>query len=426
MIMKTNKYFNWLLVAAMTVSSFAVTSCKDQPDKYEVADGTPTVYYVRSPYASQKDSLLTGAYMGNTVCLVGENLRSIVELYFNDQKAVLNTSYITDNTLLCDVPNELPGTPTDKIYMKTNSGETVAYDFQVLIPAATVNSISNEWAKAGETVTIYGDYFLDYDNAPLQIKMPGDVAVTDIKSIEKTMISFVVPDGVSKSGNILVTTKYGASKSKFYFLDDRGMIIDWDGVKGMAQANGWRTAAGLKVDDGTGVNGAFVRFHGTLTADGWSNSEDDWCFNFWPSATEPAISEMSGCSELITKYDITQLAIKFECRIPAAQNWTSSALQLMLTKADVTGTNSYYWDPSVPRSLWSPYASSGAYDTNGEWRTITIPLSTFNKTHTGDLCSNDFTADYLGGLTFFFMGGPEGTASEIQMDIDNIRLAPTE
>ena len=111
MIMKTRRYFNWLLVAILAVSSFTMISCKDQPDKYEVADGIPTVYYVRSPYLSQKDSLLTGAYMGNTVCLVGDNLRSIVELYFNDQKVVLNTSFITDNTLLCDVPNELPDNP---------------------------------------------------------------------------------------------------------------------------------------------------------------------------------------------------------------------------------------------------------------------------------------------------------------------------
>ena len=424
--MKTNKYFNWLLVAAMTVSSFAVTSCKDQPDKYEVASGTPTVYYVRSPYASQRDSLLTGAYMGNTVCLVGDNLRSIVELYFNDQQALLNTSYITDNTLLCDVPNNLPDNPTDKIYMKTNSGETVEYDFQVLIPAATVNSMSNEYAQPGDVATIYGDYFLDYETSPLEIMMPGDVAVTDIQSISKTSVSFIIPDGATESGNIKVTTKYGTSKSKFYYRDDRGMIIDWDGTKGLAQANGWRSAAGLKVDDGTGVDGAFVRFHGTPTADGWGNSEDDWCFNFWPSATEPAISEMTGCSELINKYDITQLAIKFECRIPSDLNWTSSGLQLMLTKADVTNSNSYYWDATFPRSIWTPYASSGAYDTEGEWRTVTIPLSSFNKTHTGDLCSTSFSADYLGGLTFFFMGGPEGTASELQMDIDNIRLAPTE
>ena len=426
MIMKTKRYFNWLVIVALVVSSLTAISCKDQPDKFEAVDGTPAIHYVRSPYLSKKDSLLTGAYMGNTICIVGENLRSVAALYFNDQQAVLNTSFMTDNTLLCDVPNELPNNPTDKIYLLSTSGGIVSYDFQVLIPSATVNSMSNEWAVAGEEATIYGDYFLDYDSDPLSISMPGGVAVTDIKSVTKTAVTFVIPSGVTESGNVEVTTKYGTSKSKFYYMDHRGMIIDWDGTYGMAQANGWRTGAGLKVDDGTGVDGAFIRFHGTPTAEGWNNTEDDWCFNFWPSDTDPAIRAMSGCSELINKYEISQLAIKFEYRIPDELNWTSSALQLMLTKPEVTGTNSYYWEESFPRSLWSPYASSGAWSTKGEWQTATIELSTFNKTHTGSTCATTFSADFLGGLTFYFMGGPAGTASELQMDIDNIRLSPIE
>ena len=424
--MKTARYIKWLVVAAVAVTSLTVTSCKDEPDKYEIADGTPTVYYVRSPYLSQKDSLLTGAYMGNTICIVGDNLRSIVELYFNDQPAVLNTSFITDNTLLCDVPKELPDNPTDKIYMKTQSGETVSYDFQVLIPTASVSTMSNEWAKEGETVTIYGDYFVTYDSDPLTITMPGDVPVTEITDIQKTSVTFVIPAGATESGKIEVKTKYGTSKSAFYYRDDRGMILDWDGIHGMALANGWRTGANIKVDDGTGLSGAFIRFHGTTTADGWNLGEDDWCFNFWPSATEPAINKMPGCAEMVEKYSISELAIKFEYRIPSDLNWTSSALQIMFTKPEVTGTNSYYWDEAVPRSLWSPYSSSGSYDTKGEWRTATLPLSVFNKTHTGDLCANEFSVDYIGGLTFYFMGGPAGVASELQMDVDNIRLATIE
>ena len=59
--------------------------------------------------------------MANTICLVGENLRSVYELYFNDQKAILHTSYITDHTLMVDVPKEIPSVVTDKIYMGDQS-----------------------------------------------------------------------------------------------------------------------------------------------------------------------------------------------------------------------------------------------------------------------------------------------------------------
>lgn len=95
--MKSNKYMNWLFAVAMTVAGFSLVACEDEPDKYEVAGGLPTVKYVRLTDPAAADSLLIGQYMSNTVCLVGDNLRSIYELYFNDQKAILNTSYITDH-----------------------------------------------------------------------------------------------------------------------------------------------------------------------------------------------------------------------------------------------------------------------------------------------------------------------------------------
>ena len=117
--MKSNKYMNWFFAAAMTVAGFSMVACEDEPDKYEVSGGVPTVKYVRLTDPAAADSLLVGQYMSNTVCLVGDNLRSIYELYFNDQKAILNSSYITDHTLIVDVPKNIPAVVTDKIYMVT-------------------------------------------------------------------------------------------------------------------------------------------------------------------------------------------------------------------------------------------------------------------------------------------------------------------
>ena len=99
--MKNNRYTNWFFAAAVVVAGFSMAACEDEPDKYEVAGGKPTLKYVRVPDPAAADSLLTGAYMANTICLVGENLRSVYELYFNDQKAILNTSYIIRRNFRC-------------------------------------------------------------------------------------------------------------------------------------------------------------------------------------------------------------------------------------------------------------------------------------------------------------------------------------
>lgn len=93
-----------LFAVALAAVSAGFTSCEDEPDKYEVAGGTPTIDYVRPVDAASKDSLLTGASLNNTICIVGRNLRSVTKINFNDQAAVLNTSYMTDNTIIVTVP----------------------------------------------------------------------------------------------------------------------------------------------------------------------------------------------------------------------------------------------------------------------------------------------------------------------------------
>ena len=91
-------------MVVLATASISFASCEDEPDKYESTTATPSINYIRPVDIVSKDSLLTSASMSSTICLVGNNLRSIKELDFNDQKAVLNTSYITDNTLIVTVP----------------------------------------------------------------------------------------------------------------------------------------------------------------------------------------------------------------------------------------------------------------------------------------------------------------------------------
>ena len=114
-MMKLMKYIKGLVIVGAVLSGVMMTSCEDEPDKYELQDGLPTVNYIRMTDPEVADSLITGAYMSNTICLVGENLRSVYELYFNDQKAILNTSLITDNTLIVDIPSTIPSVVTNKI-----------------------------------------------------------------------------------------------------------------------------------------------------------------------------------------------------------------------------------------------------------------------------------------------------------------------
>ena len=198
--MKMKQYIG-ILAAALLV--LAACDRQDYPDRFRATSGVPSIDFVR--YAD-KDVFISQAYMDEVLCIVGSNLCSVHEIYFNDQPAVLNTSYITDHTLLVAVPSKAATEKTDKIYFKTASGDVVAYDFKVLPPAPKVSAMSNEWARPGETVTLSGRYFIEVTS----VQMPG-VEVKDFTVNSGESITFTVPEGANP-GPVEVTTASGSGR----------------------------------------------------------------------------------------------------------------------------------------------------------------------------------------------------------------------
>ena len=174
-------YTKGLLVAIMAIAGLTLTSCKDQPDKYETTDGTPSVDYIRNLSTEIKSSrdaadmhytngeLVLEASPQNTLALIGNNLRSVVKIMFNDKQAVLNNSYITDNVLIVDVPKGVPEKVTDKIYLYDTNNQVTTVDFKVVIPAPSINTMSCEYAKPGTIAKVIGDYIVTYEDSPLEV-----------------------------------------------------------------------------------------------------------------------------------------------------------------------------------------------------------------------------------------------------------------
>jgi len=436
--MKLFQYKNWAIGAAAALLGLGAVSCEDQPDKFELTGGNPTVKYVRVPDPEKADSLLTSAYMENLICLVGDNLTSIKEMYFNDQKAILNTSYITDHTILVNIPKEIPQKVTDKIYMVTAGGDTCTYDFRVLVPQPSVRSMSCEYAKPGMKAALIGDYFIDDPNSPLTITFPGNVDVTEILSVAKNRVEFIVPEGATP-GYINCTSLYGTGRSAFQYMDARAVMFDWDGSHdGQKIAHGWRD--GSKVfknpgdNDFEAIDGPYVCFAGDLQGGiGADFAEDGFSFNYWPdpSAGYPAISSMPNIAAMLDQYELSDLQIKFELLVPSSNPWQSCAMQLIFTgDEDVTyanATNSYITSNTLPRALWNPWLATGSYDTAGEWTTIAVPMSSFTSTHEGAGSGGAFNKDRMTGFTMFvYHGGVEGTDCSPMIAVDNIRISPIE
>lgn len=390
------------LFTLITVSFF--TSCEDDSDS---TGGTPVVNYVRLTDPLKSDSLVAHAFMGNNIAIMGENLQDVKEVWFNDQEAKLNTSFITANTIIVTIPNKIPATVTNEMKLITKGGIEVKYPFSVDVPAPMLQSMVCEYVKDGDIAVIKGNFFINDPNIPLQVifpgNMPGEITESNINEIKVK-----VPAGTGV-GPIQVKSIYGSSRSVFYFRDDRNLLLDFDAL---TAAGGWRSGV-LDNANPTGISGKYVRFKGEMPGAGTWN-EDAFSFNFWP--------EKAGRPDVTYSGDIATSALKFECYV--VEPWQSAALQMIFTPYGTKDTNGFIGDGNTPRGLWIPWKESGSYKTEG-WTTVTIPLSEFKFKPDGGPSTVALTKEMMKGLTFFvWNGGIEGTDGNVHMCIDNIRVVP--
>lgn len=452
-----------MAVAALGIVS--LTSCEDEPDKFEPTDGVPSVKYVRCLSTEVEGSndpedmdytngeLVISASPGSTICLVGENLRSVYEVWFNDLKASLNQSLVTDNTLITTIPANVPGLVTDKIYMVTTSKDTVAYDFKVIISAPIINAMGNEYAAAGEVQTLRGNYFINDPGTPLTasfVGAGGAVIPAEIVNIAEDYksIDIVIPEG-AEEGPITVTSVYGVSKSGFYYKDSRGMLFDFDTpneVTGTVLDNhGWNGHAS-ETDD-TAISGKFLRLgNGTaaMPADGSAWDEQNFSFVYWPGDAWGTVEDYATNPRLIDLVNFTDwknMSLKFEINVPAEYPWMSGSLQICFAGTDlVTGAgagsdiygvtipganNAYFTATSTPRGLYRPWTDGGSFDTGGKWMTVSLPLTAFSYDADGNACPVEMTKDSFSSLWLFLTkGGIVGVDCTPVIKIDNIRVVP--
>ena len=446
-----------LFAMALVAAGAGFTSCEDEPDKYEVAGGTPTIDYVRPVDAASKDSLLTAASLNNTICIVGRNLRSVTKINFNDQAAVLNTSYMTDNTIIVTVPKAIPNKVSDKIYFITSKQDTVAYDFKTIVPAPTINSMSNEWAAAGEEVTIKGDYFLDYDNSHLTIKVGENYTIPyeDLK-ISQNNIRFNIPEDMPKHEPIYITTINGTTKAGFRYMDNRGMLFDfdtpWKEGGDVLGNNGWHNRT--ITSDATSLSGNYMVLGETAMGSDGDWNDGNFSFEYWPGSWQDpeTYSSRPRMQDLADFSDWQNMSLKFEMCIPKDNGWSAAPMQIYFGSVtqvsngaagtkDIYGNvlaganNTFFHDQGkLARALYMPWQNTEdkLYNTDGKWVTVTIPLSDFVYDYDGNKGLSYSGVNDFSAFNIFVIKGsyndatvlPTGVDCNPIIKIDNIRVVP--
>ena len=411
---------NKIVLFSLMVSASIFTSCKeDYTGKYKMTDGLPVITFIRYQNKDLAGQLLDGAYMGDNIVVIGDNLTSVQEVWFNNVKALLNINLMTKNTLFVNVPRDLPSVRTDKIYFVTGKKDTVKYDFQVRIPAPVIDRMKCEFVPEGGEVVVYGDYFLAADPSLIKVFIGDDeLPASDMISYEKTKLVFKAPP-MDIKGPLEVKTLYGNSgRTKDIFRDDRGMITTFDDDYPIVP--GWGNPKYIESDPEFALIGNYMRFSGEITNVGeWGQMDAEMTFHYWGEDNgKPAGN--------LFPSDPKTSTLKFEVNI--IRPWSALSMQFFFFGQG--GTNGIMWSNTYPRALWMPWTvKSGSettvipYTTDG-WITVAIPLSEFNLDSQGGVGDPSFPTSF-GALTIVvFRGGVEGLPCNPLILMDNIRVIP--
>jgi hypothetical protein len=371
-----------LFIATVTIATISfLASCK----KDDVS-GLPIINYVRITDPASSDSLLAAAGQGQLIAIMGENLGTTQQVWFNDQKAILTPTYITNTTILVSIPSQIPIDIDKKIKLVFKNGDSLLHDFTVSISKPAISGADCEYVPEGGTLIIHGNYFY----APIKVEFTGGVEgeVTEI-STDNQLLSVKVPAG-AQAGPVTITTNFGETKSNFWFDDNRNIFIGSDPFEG------WNNASLVVTNPGPGdppkINGNYFRIKAQVGAWGWNELADG------DAGSMPSYSKNIPDDAILhpEKY-----YLKFE--VNTMKPYNNSMITINAGGSKIQDTKGYKWAPP--------------YDSKGKWQTVVIPYDEVVASYTEPPVVNP-----NGYWAMVLLQGPGDLDADLSFD--NFRVVP--
>ena len=416
--MKTFIKYLYLFIVPMVLAGTLLTSCDD--DDAAENGGTPIIYYVRVTSPESSDSLITKAFLGNLVAIMGDNLGNTRHIYFNDREALITPTFVTNTSILVRVPNEAPIDINNKIKLVSKDGSEILHDFVVSIPPPEVQYMDLEYVADGETAYINGLYF--FDVTPVEVEFSngaGGFIPAEVTSTAERRLAVTVPQGAG-SGPIRVTTNFGSMESIFHFRDQRNVFLNYD-EPGKTPTGAWRNGIIESLPEHS-LDGNYVKFEGVYNFGERTEGEGSpYESQFWASASgRPEGNLLPG--------EPGDYNLKFEVKIV---DWFGSHLNICFAPWNHTG-NQEIWSNSLnARAVWGPWEAEGApIDTEGKWYTVTIPMTEFkwamNHSDEQGVYYTDmkFNKTVTGSLSLWVLSAAEADGSPFEFYMDNLRIVP--
>ncbi|MFD1629461.1 glycan-binding surface protein [Pseudopedobacter beijingensis] len=344
-----NKYLKICVV--FLILAIALAGCKKET---EMPQGLPVINRVAQPLDLSAD--LREGDLNDWLIIYGQNLSKAQKVTFNNEPVERKDFYAVDTMISIKIPRKIPSVITNKIEVTTLTGVAV-YDFDIKIPALVLEGMYNEYTLEGETLSLIGKNFDLYDinENGAEVTFPGGFTVPVIEASANTL-KVVVPVG-AQSGKLSI---YAPSLSvplvtDGFYKDNRNLFFPLtpypaDEIYGVGMVSAGPIPASI-----TG---------------NYYHVKQNWDANFqW--LTLFSVPRKLGVVGSTANY-----VLKFEVSV-----------QKPIKNMQAT----FYLD-YAPVYSWKPFEQTGSFTTNGQWKTITIPMS--------QIQSNLLDKEYVWQITF--------------------------
>jgi len=229
------------------------------------------------------DSVTTAGNKGDYYVIHGTNLGDATTVSFNGISAYFNRSLSTDQTIVVQIPNNVPTSgpqATDTLRIVTLHG-TVNYHFVVVSPPPTIAQASDYNFWGGSQITLTGTGFA----AVTSVGIAGGDAQIDIVSQADSQIVLHFNTTDVNRGNLIFNYDAGGtpamvkSSQEFVNLDNAYTIVFKDQFQNAWADNSWSGPAGIS-SDATHSSGGTSSAKVTYPAGGWKI--EGWA-NWYPS-----------------------------------------------------------------------------------------------------------------------------------------------
>jgi hypothetical protein len=324
-----------------------VTTAGSTVFSFKLGPPAPTVTAISNVFAAPGDS----------VFLYGTNLVLVQRFLYGGTPISSFKSNLDGTSLGFLMPAT---TPTDQLLVVAKAG-TVNMK---IVATPTITSISNENARQGDSVFVYGTYLKNIQS----LSFAGTPITSFKETSDGSSVRFVLPV-LSKSGPVSVTTKFGTAATVYNVNDiATGAISNWE----WSGAFNWQWWGGANLTSGDpssgwppynpdfpGNSSLFMVLKNGVMTKGEGNTYSNYAILMNGAQWVPASHLNDAVSDWAFKFDVN-----------ISKPWNGGTIDIL------SGVN------SSPIARWEPWqkneTTTAAYATKG-WITVTIPFSSFRK-----------------------------------------------